>query len=476
MSFFDQTMNSTEGASVLQKALMAGSGTDAATYINGRAMVREDCENVVVNVLQQNERDWKLMAQMKKTPMKSTIHQIVRRKSEGDYEFLATGEGEAAHETNQELERLIVQSASLLTLRGVSKEAEVSNTFEDAYTSEKLAGMNTILKACEHMCFHGDRDSNPQEFDGFVKTLSKSAKDGKTASMDLRGEKLSEKGESALNDIARDAYERGAYLDKAFFPPILAQQFYEMFKDRIRYLQGTTTDGNIPGLNSFATNIGAVIKFNTKDAGADKFFRVKGKVTPAGDAKKRPNAPTVALACDGSTKEAGSQFSGGDSNAGEAYTYTVHAFNQYGRSGASTAVTLASTSDTAKLVKKGGAVELTITRSTDGELPTGYVICRSKAGETDTFEMTTIAAKVSETVTTTKYTDLNEDLPGTATAIFLPENNGLVTYYDFGQLMPISAIPMYPTDRLITPFIVGTFASLILRAPEYCAIMKNIGV
>jgi len=33
---------------------------------------------------------------------------------------------------------------------------------------------------------------------------------------------------------------------------------------------------------------------------------------------------------------------------------------------------------------------------------------------------------------------------------------------------------MYPTDRLVTPFIVALFGALEVRAPEFCGLIDNL--
>lgn len=461
--YVDGMMDSQTSATQLNKALEAGYGTDAATFIDGHALLKESCEATVVGVLAQNQSDWKLMAQMKKTPMLQPVHQIIRRTGEGDYKYTATSETGEVHETNQELERLIVNARPIATLRGVSMMMKESMGYENAEAAEKLAGIDTILKSCEYYCFHGNKEINDKEFDGLVPLLTKSAKAGKTASIDLRGDKLSAagRGETTLNEIAQAVYERGGYVDKAFFPPVIAGQFYDIFKERQVYLQGTTTDAAIPGLNCFSTSIGSVIRYKGDDVGADKFFQMRGEVKEAGNASKRPGKPTVAtLTASDVATNAGSLFT---SNDEAKYTYAVHALNEYGMSEASTSVVTTAT------VKSGEAVTLTITKGS-GATPTGYVITRNAKGGTKLMEIAQIPA------TQTTFVDLNETLPGTADMILLPKNNGLQNYYDFGQLMPISTIPMYPTNSLMIPFIVGTFATLILRAPEYCGILRNIGV
>jgi hypothetical protein len=74
---------------------------------------------------------------------------------------------------------------------------------------------------------------------------------------------------------------------------------------------------------------------------------------------------------------------------------------------------------------------------------------------------------------TVVYTDLNKDLPGTASMLFVTEQK-IRPVYELGQLLPVSTYPLYPTLVAETPFLVIIFASLEVNAPEFCAIVDNI--
>jgi len=73
----------------------------------------------------------------------------------------------------------------------------------------------------------------------------------------------------------------------------------------------------------------------------------------------------------------------------------------------------------------------------------------------------------------TAYTDLNEDLPGTAEMLFLTEKKMQVVT-EFFQLLPMRLYRMFPTDRLVTPFIMALWGAPSLKAPHWCGVVKNI--
>lgn len=96
MGFFDSTSSGetyTPEVNELQKALSAGYGTDAAQFTGGRALIPENLESEVVNVVSQLKEDCKVMNQVKKTPVKSTVHEVILRTGHGDWRHLSVAEG-----------------------------------------------------------------------------------------------------------------------------------------------------------------------------------------------------------------------------------------------------------------------------------------------------------------------------------------------------------------------------------------------
>ena len=460
MSYFNNVTSDSEFGSeaqqAIEKALTTGNyGTDSSTFINGRAMIPEDLESTMVNVVAQMKEDCKLLNSMKKTPVKSTVHEYNRRTDHGDFKHVSVAEGAESVDTNQAIERKTVNIKYLQTRRSVTKQMETVDTFENAYASEKLAGVEVISKGIEYQMFHGDSDVIGTEFDGFLATLKKAG--NTTTTEDFRGASIATKGETVFDEIARKVYEKNGDLEKVMFPPVLAKDVKELFAERLRFTP-VSSNGSFTQMPDYSTAIGSTLKFAGDNAGADKFFQVKGKVEADGSTTLRPNAPTVSGAASASV--AGSQFVAAD--AGD-YVYTVHAINAYGTSAASeptSAITVAA----------GGAVTLTITPASSGANATGFVICRSKKDGTETMEMCRVGKDVAATTT---FVDKNEELPGTATMLFLPKPK-IMPAYDYAQLLPVSTYPLYPKDKAETPFLVMAYGALEVKAPEHCAIAKNI--
>lgn len=440
----------------LQKALSAGYGTDSSQFTGGRALIPENLESEVVNIVAQLKEDCKVMNSVKKTPVRSTVHEVNLRTGHGDYRHLSVAEGGASIDTDQSLERKTFAMKYLQTRRSVTKQMEAAETFEGALASEKLSGVETIIKGAEYQCFHGDSAIVPTEFDGFLASIKK-ANAADQNIINLKGSTLGDYGEKIFDEIAAMVRTKGGFLDKALFPTVLAKDIKEIFADKQRYLMNNP----IPNLSfktipDYGTAIGANIALSGEDAGDDMFFEVKGEVVAEGDATRRPAAPASVTA---SASGSGSSFTAND--AGD-YMYTVYAKNQYGISaGASLAA--------AVTVAAGNKVTLTITPGS-GVGATGFIICRSKKNDTDVMEMDKVANSGNAT---TAYEDTNDELPGTASMIFLPKKR-FQPVYTFGQLLPACTFPLAPTNTAETPFLVMLYGGLEVRAPRHCGLVKNI--
>jgi hypothetical protein len=459
MGFFDSTSSGemyTPEVNELQKALSAGYGTDAAQFTGGRVLIPENLESEVVNVVSQLKEDCKVMNQVKKTPVKSTVHEVILRTGHGDWRHLSVAEGGESVDTDQTLNRMPFAMKYLQTRRSVTKQMESAETFEGALASEKISGVETIIKGSEYMCFHGDSAIVPTEFDGFLAAINK-AKEADRNIINLKGAKIGTYGEKIFDEIAAKVRRKGGFIDKALFPTVLAKDIKELFEEKQRYIMNQPVPNlSFKSIPDYGTAIGANIALSGEEAGDDMFFEVKGTVVAEGDTTKRPAAPASVTAASSGT---GSSFAASD--AGD-YIYTVHAVNQYGIS-AGTTIAAAAT------VAAGNKVTLTITPGS-GVRGTGYIICRSKKDGTQVMEMDKVADSGEST---TVYEDKNEELPGTASMIFLPKKR-FQPVYTFAQLLPVCTFPLSPVNKAETPFLVMMFGALEVRAPKQCGLVKNI--
>ena len=476
MGFFDQNENEYEVSSQneeLNKALEAGYGTDAAEYKDGRSLQREDLEATLVTVLDVNKKDLKLFNKLHKQNESSTVHQIERQTDVGSDEFLFIGEGEEPGEDDAKFERKIFESKYVSSEWKTSHQITLTNNVQNPINAQKVAATMRVLKATERAIFHGDSSVNPLQYDGIVKTIKDSANNMdaeerlRATVVDLKGLEIGESSsefgvkadESLFDDIAERVYSKGGDLTEAYFPPVVAQQFRNLFNDKLRYNTGDSHLG-LTELPDVPTAIGSTIKIKG-DCGVDKMFKVKGPVAAAGNTTKRPFTPTsiTALAAASDDSEFTSGFAGD-------YMYAVHAVNAYG-------ISAAKTLDSAVTVAAGNKVTLTITPNADGPRATGFIITRSSAGKTELMEMVRVKRTAGET---TVVVDLNKDLPGTASiALLTPYTEEMLPNTSFAQLMGLSNFDLPTNSALTHRGVVALYGNLEMRAPEHCALITNVG-
>jgi hypothetical protein len=437
----------------LAKALVAGYGTDSAQFTGGRALIPENIEGTMVNAMIEQKEDCKMMNMVKKTNVSSTVHEYNRRTDVGDFEFRSVGEGGEPEEGTQSIERVTRMIKYISEYREITEQMVVVDTFENAYEAEKLAGTLNILKSAEYQCFHGDSSVNNMQFNGLVKQI-KDVPLARRNVKDYRGSTIGSQGKAGIVDLMRMIYEQGGAPQNLFFPPVLATDIQELAQNSYRILSADKSLS--PLLDTLPTPYGTV-KFGD-EAGADKFFRVRGIVSPRGNAKRRPNAPDSVTAATAS--DSASKFFTAD--AGD-YLYTVHAIDDHGIS-AATAVSAA------VAVAAGRKVTLTITPAANNP-GTGFIICRSAKDGTETMEMARIGLDMQNS--TTLFADLNDDLPGTADMLLLTENK-LQSVIDFYQLLPLRLYNLPPTRRLTRPMVIALWGALDLKVPEWCGIIKNV--
>jgi hypothetical protein len=247
------------------KALEAGYGNSPATMVNVAAELKEDC---------------KLFNSMKTVPVASTVHEENRRTSHGDYRFLSTNEGGKSRATDQAVERVFYEQKYLQTKRSVTLQMEKVRTFEDAYTSEKIAGVEVICKGAEYNMFHGDAAVVPTDFDGFPAAIRKSANPN---IIDLRGASLGSGGEGLFDDAAQQVWDRGGDVSKVFFPSRLARDVKDLFTDRLCMMvkDKQATFDQIPDYPAAKTGNTVYTGLNANLPGtASMLFLTENRITP----------------------------------------------------------------------------------------------------------------------------------------------------------------------------------------------------
>ena len=446
---------SIQSEEMLLKALSAEYGTDAATYTGGQALRPEDCETTMVNAMREQPEDCMIMNTFKKRPIKSTVHQYNRRTGTGEIDYATTEEGGLSQEDGQEVERIVRLVKYTQQYREVTEQIIVTDTFEPAYESEKIAGTFNLLKINERLCIHGDKGVIPTEYDGLIAQIKNVDKDRRNI-IDFRGERIQDKGQKFIPEMVHMIHDQGGDANKAFFPTILAVDIQELLQDRFRV--GAEDKKMAPVFDSYPTPFGTVKIGLNSNCGPNKLFRVRGPITAKGKSTERPDAP---LSVTGSARAAsGSEFSQ-TTDAGN-YIYEVFSVNMRGNSAGKTSAVVP--------VDVGEVVDLVITPDLTKNV-TGFIIARTAPNGTVTMEMVRIGRDKENP--TTAYTDFNKDLPGTTDMIFITERK-IQTVAEFYQLLPLRLFPMNPVNRLVRPFILALWGGLDLKVPEWCGLVKNV--
>lgn len=449
--FFSVETATALGEEQLLKALSVGAGTDSAQFEGGRAMVPEDIEGMMVNAMRERQEDCKFVSTIKKRPVFSTVHEMVRRTDVGIHEFLAVPEGGGSETSDQSIERKTVEVKFLQDRRSVTDQMAAVRGIEDAFESEKLAGTLNVIKAAEHLSFHGDSLVVPEQFDGAIAQIKRSKSPN---IIDVRGQTIATVGERIITDAVHSIFEAGGDGNKLFFPPVFAQDIQDLVRDRLRF--GTSGSSAMAlVVDQYPTPFGSTVYFG-KTEGADKFYKVKGRVSAIGSPKNRPPAPAAVT----SVQSPDSKSKFGSADAGN-YKYVVHGINRYGISEGKDITALAA-------VTAGNKVTLTITESAD-KTETGYIICRSKKDGTDVMEM----VRIGKAGATTTFDDCNIDLPGTGSMLLITDNT-LIPNVEFLQLLPLRYRPLYESNTAEKPFFIQLFGSVAVKVPEYCAVIDNI--
>jgi hypothetical protein len=198
--FFDGAEVGAGGEDMLLKALSAGYGADAAQFTGGRALQPEDCEITLMNVMREQREDFKIMNTIKKSPVKSTVHQFNLRTDIGDEDSGFVAEGGIAPDNTQDIRR-VTRDMKYIQKRGeVTEQAVVVDTFEDAYEVEKFATTMSVLRTAEKYCFHGDSAVVPKQFDGLIAQV-KAAPAARRNLYDLRGQTIQTAGEGIFTTM-----------------------------------------------------------------------------------------------------------------------------------------------------------------------------------------------------------------------------------------------------------------------------------
>jgi hypothetical protein len=445
-------------ATSLLKALTAGSSANPATMTGGNALQFESLEGNLADALEQNQKDFKLMRMMYKNQVGSTVHQYSVNKDSGDDIGVFAAELAAPIETNGSIERRTRTMKYMQTKREVSLQAMMLNpSIEQAERLEQKQGTHVLLKAAERACFHGDEAVSTDMFDGFPAQIRKSTNTPNI--LDLRGEAISStNGEAKFEEAIRTISERGGEASHAYFPFVVAKDFQDLVRDRIRF--GTDDKSYRPVIEDWPSVYDTTVKIGGP-AGQNKMYRVKGVPVPAGSGG--PTAPTFALGVQATTGT-GTGFVAATAGT---YRYTVYAVSSSGL--ISAAATPANQAVTA-----GNEVVVTITPAVSNA-GTGFIICRGKKDTTTGTDLREMIRVANSLAATTVFLDQDDELPGTAEVLLLTAGSDEISRtFQWDSFVDLMRFNLGATKPAI-PFIMVWYGAADMKIPERNALIKNVG-
>ncbi|MDC7221534.1 MAG: hypothetical protein PQJ59_16490 [Spirochaetales bacterium] len=447
-------------AEALVKALEVGDSANPGDMgTGGNTLQFESLEAQLVSALNENVQDFKLMKLQPKKNVGSTVHQYTQETDSGEYDAIATSELGDPIESSSDFARITRNIKYFQTKREASLQANLLNPIvgsAKAEAVEERLGTHVLLKGTEYLCFHGNESVSTNQPNGYPQMIRNEAPDNV---LDMSGTRITD-SESTFEEAIRTVYEQGGEISDAFFPPILAQDWQDLLKDRYRYNEGSKTAGS--KLTTYQSMYGNDI-FISGRAGIDKMYKVKTVPTASTNANA-PSAPTFALVAQSLSGDG----TGFDADTAGTYRYTVYAVDAEGRvSAAATAANVA--------VASGEEAQVTITRgdAVNGAYATGYIVCRGKKDVTtgdDIREMYRVAASGSaDTVTL----DTNDELPGTAEILLLSSNQVQDTY-QWDSFCDLKRFNLGAT-RASIPFLLVWYGTPDLKIAKRNALIKNVG-
>lgn len=451
----------------LVKALQTSYVTDATQMIGGRALIPENLEGQVVNALLASKNDLKLFNRLYNQKVTSPLHEYVRRDAVGDYMGVFAAEGAAGRSSNQTLERIVKAMKYMQTYREVTLQMQVSQSLEEAVASEIEAGTFTLLQGTEYAFFHGNSNIVPTQFDS-LETQVKA--DPNSTILDNRGQTMAAaNAEANLNELARQIFEKGGSADVLFCPPVVSKDIQSLVASRMLIRPGDSTMTTV--IKHYPTLYGSDMEIAGEGAGPNKFFFPMNAPIPSTDTVNMPATPVLTSAVAGSNAGPGPGFVGVMVGG---YYYQAFAISEAGISNGSATV--------AATVTANGQVTLTVTPgaawgSGPGAGGTGIILCRSNVGASsgaDCREFTRIPGGLTGSSTPVTYVDQNVDLPGTA-KLFVLTDSKINRSIQYDSFLPLMKFDLFPTNSLVTPFMMAMFGALDVKIPRRHAMIKNVG-
>lgn len=450
------------GVDALEKALQAGASADPYNMgTGGNTLQFESLEGAIVNMLAEQNEDFKLMKLQNSVNVGSTNHQYTQRNDSGSIEGVNVAELSSSIDSNSTYTRKVRNIKFFQTRREASLQAQLLNPIvgkTPAESEEEFNGTHVLMKATEYTSFHGDEAVVPNQPDGYLAQIRNEAPGNVR---DFEGKRITDTGmKEKIDQLIGDISLLGGEISDMLFPYALTQEFSRLLDDGIRTNFENKKVGSAITM-IYQHNFGKAVNIAGR-AGNDKMFFVKNVPNPSSDEiLTKPLAPSIAVV--GEAKATDSK--GFTATTAGTYRFSVYAVDANGLvSDKSSYVDVA--------LVAGQQANITITpNATRGG--SGFIVCRGKKDETtdDVREMFRIA---NSGLATTTALDQDEELPGTASILLLTSDQYQATY-QWLSYTSIKRFNLYPTDKASIPFLMLWYGSPDLKKETFNGVIKNVG-
>ena len=425
--------------------ISAGTGVDAASFTDGRALQYESLEAKLQSITLSEDdcRFWQLLP---KNPVHATIDQYNRHTSRGNEWGSTRAEYGNPEYQISTIARAYEEMAHYKELRQISDVSMMVNMTENPRLRQQQDGLVNILHKLSRHLFWNVRTALPTGVNGF---FAKIAAETDPNVVDFGGDVLD--SQEPIHKLTAVIRNRGGRITHLIMNPLLQEDFNSIFENSQRVALPVAADRMYAG-GYFG---GMQTAFGTIDFESDPFNVVGWEYpTVAQGFTGRPTAPTLTSATAGST--------GGTIPTGT-YYYRVTAINADGES-------ITDASD-AVSVTLGQKVTIVITPAGTGNDPTGYRIYRSaKDGvATDCRYLWCVADSGAATTT---FVDDGTWVPGTA-HIAVADLRRQATTMQWSQLQP-AAMKNLATMGDWEWFLIVMRGVFRMSKPEWNGMLRNV--
>lgn len=437
----------------LQKALTAGSGTDASTFTNGRSLIVESLEQTLMTTTYSAE-DIVLWKQLKNNPVYAVVDEWVEKSDYGDRYGVAVSETGTPGARDTTYARKIGQVKFYRVQRELSHVITLTRSIVDAEAEETIDGTMLLLRAITEALYYGDSSVLPVEFDGLRKTITTNGSSDNI--IDARGPVQ----ELHLQEAAKVI--RGHFgVPTDLYLSLANQSDVDRLleaKHRVALPLMGVDGGLVAGapVEEYRTSFG---RFRLHpDIFITQAQEERAPFATAAGGVNAPAAPTTVTAAN--APASGSKFASTDAGT---YWYAVAYFTASGES-VGTAIASAAT------VNSGDGVTITMNGGTTGTVSGAKIFrsARNAAAATDLLLIDSVAF----TGTGQTYVDKNFNMPG-ASELFVLNMSPNSRAISWQQLLPMMKLPLAIVSPSI-PFLIMLYGYLRIPKPKQHCIIKNV--